>query len=300
MNHKAEPNPNPAWLEIRLSAPGPQAEAAADFLTSLTGRGVQLEDPGPGGGPGVVRAFVEVGPELPAQRAAIERYARQLGQTCPQDRVELVFGELPDEDWGGAWRRYFHPRLVSRRIIVAPPWEAASPQGGQVVLVIDPGQAFGTGQHPSTQLVLRRIERLAQHGRLPAEVLDVGCGSGILGLAALKFGARRVRGIDLDPEAMTASRANAAANGLAGGLEVSLTPLEELAGAYPLVLANLTAKDLAELAAPLAARLAPGGELVVSGLLVEQIAMVRESFARQGLTLVEQDSLAGWAALVLA
>ncbi|MCB2228115.1 MAG: 50S ribosomal protein L11 methyltransferase [Desulfarculaceae bacterium] len=294
---KQSNQPPAAWLEIRLSAPAPAAEAAADYLISLTGQGVILDDPAEEGGPVLVRAFLQAGPELVAQRHQLERYAQELAGRS--GAVSVEFADLPVEDWGGAWRRYFHPRLVTRRLIVAPPWEEASPEPGQVVLVIDPGQAFGTGQHQSTQLILRRLERLADKAALPGRVLDVGCGSGILCLAALKFGAGRAVGIDLDPEAVAACHANAALNHLTHGMEVSLTPLAEIEERFPLVLANITAMELCGLAEPLARHLEPGGELVLSGLLVDQIPKVRETFAAQGLELVEQDSLAGWASLVL-
>ena len=299
MNDREQKPSQPAWLEARLSAPAPQAEAAADFFTNLTGHGVILEEPAAPGGPVTVRAYVEVGPESKAQQAALERYVAQLAQTCDQ-QVELAFTGLAEEDWAGAWREYFHPRLVTQRLIVAPPWEKAQPQGDQVVLVIDPGQAFGTGQHQSTQLILRHLERLADFGELPATLLDVGCGSGILGLAALRFGARHVLGIDVDPEAIAASQANAELNGLSAGLEVSLTPLEDIEQRFPLVLANIIVHELCLLAQPLVARLAPGGELVLSGLLVDQINQVREAFGAQGLSLKSQDSLAGWACLVMS
>lgn len=290
--------PPAAWLEIRLSAPAPVAEAAADYLISLTGQGVIVDDPALPDGPVMVRAYLQAGPELVAQRYQLERYAEELAEEA--GAVSVEFADLPAEDWGGAWKRYFHPRLVTRRLIVAPPWEEAAPGEGQIVLVIDPGQAFGTGQHQSTQLILRRLERLADKAALPARLLDVGCGSGILSLAALKFGAGRAVGIDLDPEAVAACHANAALNHLSHGLEASLTPLAEIEERFPLVLANITAMELCGLAEPLAAHVEPCGELVLSGLLVDQIPKVRDAFAAQGLELVEQDSLAGWVSLVMA
>ncbi|MBU1274809.1 MAG: 50S ribosomal protein L11 methyltransferase [Proteobacteria bacterium] len=300
MENQGKTSTSPGWLEARLSAPAPQSEAAADFLTSLTGHGVQILDELAPTGPVTVVAFFEAGAELPAQKAQLEGYARSLAAEAGEGAVELTFSDLAAEDWAGAWKAYFHPRLVSRRLIVAPPWEKASPEPGQMVIVIDPGQAFGTGQHQSTQLVLRRIERLAERGRLPARVLDVGCGSGILGLATLLFGAQQVTGIDIDPEAVAATQANAKRNGLERGLTASMTPLDELSETYPLVLANLIARELIALAQPLAQRLSPGGELVISGILIDQIGQMSEVFAAQGLKVVEQDSLAEWAALVLA
>jgi ribosomal protein L11 methyltransferase len=260
---------------------------------------VQLSPAAEEAGHEQVRAFLAAGPELAAHQAQVQAYAKELAALAPPGAVALQFRELPPEDWSVNWKKHFHPRLVARRIIVAPPWEPASPAEGQVVIIIDPGQAFGTGQHESTQLVLRRIERLADHGHLPGRVLDVGCGSGILTLAALRLGAASALAIDIDPQAVEATLHNARLNGLSQGLEANLTPLQEISEPFALVLANLTAQDLRELAEPLAERLAPGGELVVSGLLVEQIGPVGQAFAGLGLRLVEQDSLAGWAALVL-
>jgi ribosomal protein L11 methyltransferase len=300
MKKTSESTPAPIWQEVRLRAPAPQAEAAADFLTSLTGHGVQIIDELASPGLVTVRAFMETTAELPAQRAMLERYAASLAAEAGEGLVEVSFSDLPDEDWAGAWRAYFHPRLVSRRLIVAPPWEKATPQAGQMVVVIDPGQAFGTGQHQSTQLVLRRIERLAERGRLPRRVLDVGCGSGILSLASLLFGAEQAVGIDIDPEAVLATQANAQRNGLAQGVSASTTPLAEVNETFPLVLANMIARELTELAVPLVEHLSPGGELVISGILIDQIGPMSELFAAQGLKVVEQDSLAEWAALVLA
>jgi ribosomal protein L11 methyltransferase len=297
---KPPPDIKPSiWVEVRLSAPAPQAAAAADFLTALSGRGVQLSPHEQQPEFEVVVAYLTEGPDLAGQKAQVQAHAAQLAALCGPGEMELTFAELPQEDWSANWKQHFHPRLVSRRLIVAPPWEPGEPQGDQEMVVIDPGQAFGTGQHQSTQLVLRCMEQAAEKGRLPGRVLDVGCGSGILSLAALKFGATSALAIDIDPLAVEASEHNARLNGLAQGLVASLTPLEEVEEIFPLVLANITAQDLIELSTPLRQRLAKGGELVVSGLLVTQIDKVRAAYEALGLNVLETDSLAGWAALVL-
>ena len=134
---------------------------------------------------------------------------------------------------------------------------------------------------------------------MPDRVLDVGCGTGILALAALLFGAQSAVGLDIDPEATSAALKNARANGLSERLELVDAPLSMLREKFPLVLANMTAAEITPLVRDLAACLAPGGELVVSGLLVEQIAGVRAALESEGLTLMEQDTLAGWAALIM-
>jgi len=287
-----------AWIEVTILAPAAQAEAAADHLVNLTGRGVELDDFAPPPAPVAVKGFLAAGADLAAQKAALERYAAELSQAAGQE-VTVGFRVLADQDWGENWKKHFRPRALTRRLVVAPPWERALLGEGQVEIVIDPGQAFGTGQHESTLLCLKRIERQAGRGDLPAAMLDVGCGTGILALAYLLLGGGRATAIDLDPLAVEATRHNAGLNGVAGRIQASDTPLARVEGRYPLITANLTAKDLEALAADLAGHLAPGGELITAGLLVGQIDQVRRAFAAQGLKLIEQDSLAGWASLVM-
>lgn len=296
------PAPSPpeasAWIEVVILAPEAQAEAAADFLVTLTGLGVEVDDFADPLAPVRVKGFLPAGGDLAAQKALLTRYAQELGQEAGQE-VLVSFQDLAGEDWSQNWKQHFKPRAVTRSLVVAPPWEQVFPDAEQRVLIIDPGQAFGTGQHESTTLCLSRIERMAQRDILPPRLLDVGCGTGILALAFLLFGGGSALAIDLDPEAVAATEHNAGLNGLQGRLEVSGTPLEEISECFPLVVANLTAKDLQELAPALAARLAPGGELTASGLLVMQIPAVHVALEAQGLALLEQDSLAGWAGLVM-
>lgn len=288
----------PQWIEVIILAPAPQAEAAADFLVTLTGLGVEVDDFAEPPGPVQVKGFLASGADSQAQIQQLTRYAQELGQQAGHE-VLVSFRDLPEEDWGQNWKKHFQPRAVTRGLVVAPPWQLPELEEGQEVIVIDPGQAFGTGQHESTVLVLQRLERLAAHDALANDLLDVGCGTGILGLAFLRLGGRRVLGLDLDPEALEATLHNARLNGLDENFRVSATPVQELEAKFPLVVANLTAKDLQELAPALAARLASGGELIVSGLLVMQAEGVRLALEEQGLSFLEQDSLTGWSSLVM-
>ncbi|MFH1061007.1 MAG: 50S ribosomal protein L11 methyltransferase [Pseudomonadota bacterium] len=287
-----------AWIEVIILAPAAQAEAAADHLVNLTGRGVEMDDFADPPAPVAVKGFLAAGAELAGQKAALDRYAAELAADAGAE-VTVSYRELADQDWGENWKKHFRPRALTRQLVVAPPWEQANLSEGQIEIVIDPGQAFGTGQHESTLLCLKRIERQAERQGLPGLLLDVGCGTGILGLAFLLLGGGRARAIDLDPLAVEATRHNAGLNGVAERMQADATPLEAVEGRYPLITANLTAKDLEAVAAGLAARLAPGGELITAGLLVGQIDQVRRAFEAQGLKLIEQDSLAGWAGLVM-
>jgi len=187
------------------------------------------------------------------------------------DWRSVRFRVVDDQDWERAWLDQFQPMRFGRRLWIVP-WNHALPEDAQTpeaaVLRLDPGLAFGSGTHPTTALCLNWLDALACAGQLAGKsVLDVGCGSGILALAALKLGAHAAFGIDNDPQALAATCDNAQRN----GLPVSVSSPEDApAGGYPIVLANILASTLDALAEVLAARVTPGGALVLSGILAGQ------------------------------
>lgn len=196
-----------------------------------------------------------------------------------------------------AWRAFARPVAVGRRLRVRPPWVPAGPRAAAVEVLIDPGRAFGSGAHASTRLALAAIERLVRGGE---RVLDAGCGSGVLGVAALALGAAEAVAVDHDPDAVAASRANAAHNGLGDRLTVTGRPLDEVVAASPpfdLVAANLLLPDLLAVAPALRAALAARGILVASGLLVDQRPPVMAGAARLGLVPLGEESAEGWLAV---
>jgi ribosomal protein L11 methyltransferase len=205
-------------------------------------------------------------------------------------RLEHVVGDA----WRDGWRAYFKPLRVGERVVVRPPWEAYEPAPGDVVITLDPGQAFGTGTHESTQLILAALP-----AQLPAalRVLDVGTGSGILAIACLLLGADTVTALDTDPLSVVAAKANAALNGVAARLMVSDQPLESLSERFDLVLANIEARVLIPLASVLAARVASGGRLLLSGLLHADAAAVRDAYPE--FVELERPVRGDWCALVL-
>jgi ribosomal protein L11 methyltransferase len=203
-------------------------------------------------------------------------------------RVEEVVGDA----WRDEWKKHFEPFRICGLIVVRPPWRAYEASAGEHVVVLEPGRAFGTGLHETTRLVAEWLA--GGSGSLRgARVLDVGCGSGILAFVAIALGAASVRAIDLDPDAVAVTRENAERNALSERVESDASTVDSLADRYDVVLANIEAKTLVELAPDLIAHVAPGGALVLSGILAtavapEQLEAVRNAYSALELEQVTQ------------
>jgi ribosomal protein L11 methyltransferase len=188
---------------------------------------------------------------------------------------------------------------VGRRLLVCPPWELPSNPGERTVIIIEPGRAFGTGGHGSTRSCLGLLERALASGRVPRAV-DVGCGSGILAIAAAALGVPRVDAIDPDPDAVAATEGNARRNAVADRIRTAVAAVESWNGsAAPLVLANLLAAAHATLAPALVGLVTPGGSLIAGGLLAHEVPVVAGVFAAEGCWLAEVAEDDGWAALLV-
>lgn len=241
------------------------------------------------------------GEEALAQaRAAVARWS-EGGAAVDPARVRLS-PAMPEQEWRDAWKRYFKVTRITRQVVVVPSWESYTPAAGEVVVELDPGMAFGTGTHATTRAVLEDMQALADAGRSFDRVLDVGAGSGILAIAAIKLWGATAVAIDNDPVALAACLDNAAKNGVGGRMEADKLSLADDHAQYPLVLANIQAHVLRELREPLCASVAPGGTLILSGILTPQAQALSEEFVAGGMLLVRVRPSADdaqWTAVVL-
>ena len=200
--------------------------------------------------------------------------------------------EVPEQDWARAWRAHHRALRVGPRSWVHPPWEKPDAAPGEALVCIDPGMAFGTGQHPTTALCLERVDELLAR-RPGADLLDVGTGSGVIALLAKKLGARRVVGTENDPLALRIAAENEARNGIAG-IEWVLQDPAQVPGEFQIVVANILLNTLTELAPQIAAKVAPGGRLVLSGLLALQGGLAEAAYEPLGLRPAGRRQREGW------
>ena len=288
----------PFW-QLTLPASADSEDALTNFLWELGALGV-VEEEIPGVPPRL-RAFFAESMSSTRLLAAVRDYQaslRSLGFAVESHATEIT--PLLDEAWASAWQQSFPPREVGRRLLVLPPWiEAPARAAGteRVIVIIEPGRAFGTGHHGTTEgcLVLLEEALAAAPG---AAVLDIGTGTGILAIAAVKLGAPAVIAIDVDPDAVSAAQVNGERNGCAG-LLVRLAEPQEIPDRFPLVLANLLTHTHLALAPQYARLVAPGGSLVLGGMLQDEDKRVSDALAGAGFTTRSRLALEGWASLRL-
>jgi ribosomal protein L11 methyltransferase len=299
------------WLEVSLTVTGELAEAVADVLARYARNGVVTEqgvkfinddDEGTATGPITVRAYLPVDEQLEETRQRLEESLFYLGMIQPLPAPG--YKQIADQNWMEAWKQHYKPILIGQRLLIVPAW-MESPEPRRVAIKIDPGMAFGTGAHPTTQLCLELMERIiGTDGRPPPRVIDVGCGSGILSIAALKLGAKTALGVDIDPESVKSSRENANTNGIGDEFVLGVGSVKEiLEGRFsyrkaPLVVANILAPVIIRLFdAGLAELLEDDGTIILSGILQEQAQSVIEAAQAKGLRMIEKRQVGDWVAL---
>ena len=300
-----------AWLELAVEADLEAVEAVSEILGRVSSGGTTVQpafdlveeglgarvDPAR---PATVRGYVPARDASAAEAAAADT-AEALGHL-------QAFGLRPigplqtrivhEEDWAEAWKAYFPVLRVGRRLVIRPTWRRHRHEPGDVVVALDPGMAFGTGLHPTTRLCLAALEEVTDAGGIVrTRVLDVGCGSGILAIAAVKLGASDALGVDTDPIAVESTLANARRNRLVRRVRAHVGTLPTAEPAFDVVLANLIAGVLVPLAPALRDELRPGGRLIASGIFVDREQEVRAAFQAVGLTVRERWAEGDWVAL---
>ncbi len=290
------------YIELTVAVPAALAEEAAAALRDVAPGGAWIETPFTQAdlesdaitrrdGTSLVHAYV---PRDEANAVMDARDAIARASIA----AEVATRPVAEEDWAEAWKEHFHVERFGERIVVVPSWRTYDAQPRDVVLTLDPGMAFGTGQHETTRMCLEALER---HARPSTRVLDVGCGSGILAIAAAKLGATRVDAVDIDPNCVRVTDDNARINNVTdvvhtaeGSVGAAWPFAEPPSGAYDVVVANIIARIIIELAAPLVEALAPAGRLIASGIIGEREMEVRDALATAGVRIEASRAMGEW------
>ena len=301
------------WIEVSVEVDGEAAEAVSALFEQYgeggavmeeipvrrNAAGQEVEDDGelpPAAGVvvGVRRLAKTFLPAGERERLeALQGALWHLGQVYPL--AEPQVRELGRKDWAEAWKSGYQVLRIGHRIRIVPSWIPYEPEPDDVVITLDPGMAFGTGLHPSTQLCLQALETLIRPGM---RVLDVGTGSGILAIAAAKLGAAEVLGVDIEAVSVRTARENVRLNGVEDVVRIEPGSVDDRShGEFDGVLANILAEIIARLSPDLARHMAPGGWLVASGIIEARLPAVEHAYARAGLEIVQRWQVGDWVAL---
>lgn len=293
------------WLEVSLQASGEIAEPIADLLQQYGYQGVVIEQLGVDGDAWeddlvylpdqvIVRAYLPNDTQAPILQKKLEAGLGHLHMITPNVPTKPSYSVVKEEDWAEAWKVHYKPLRIGR-FYVRPEWIESQPPADAIELVLDPGMAFGTGTHPSTQLCL-----IALAGQtVPAKVLDLGCGSGILGIAAAKMGATDVWALDTDDLAITSTAQNAERNNVRHHLSTieqgSLANILDKQDYFELLLVNILAKIIIPMCEQgLGSIVAPGGIAIFSGIIEEQADDVEAALRQTGLIPYKRHQMADW------
>lgn len=292
------------WIEVALQVDGEAAEAVAELLRRYGHQGVSIEQNGimpdswgedevPPPESLTVRAYFSQDADADAKREQLEKALRAMNLMYPMPAP--VYTLVREVDWAAAWKDHYQPVRIGRRMLIRPRWTEVEAQPDDVVIALDPGMAFGTGTHPTTQLCLEALEDMVKPR---VNALDLGCGSGILAIAAAKLGARHILALDIDPIAVEATIENAEANGVADKITAQTGSLDSVRSSsrrFDLVIVNILAKIIVEMCAyGLGNTVRPGGKALFSGIIDSQADEVEAALRRTGLTPYKRRNQGDW------
>ncbi len=276
---KGSNRPRRRWLLISLYVPGASIEAVSNFLMEQGATGIEENEEGQKG-ERLKAYFLRDGREGGVLRA-LRRYLKSLQAIQPeisQTKIETI--TIPEQDWGEKWKKFFKPFQVTSRIVVKPPWSSFQPKENQVLVIINPGMAFGTGSHATTKLCIRALEKKLRKKGL--SVLDVGTGSGILSILAGRMGAGEVLGVDTDEVAVEAARENVRQNRVSDLVKVRKGSIGHIRRQFDVVVANIDFKGLRRMRQPLLRHVKRKGLLVLSGVLKGEEVRLRQYYMETG------------------
>ena len=294
------------WIELSIETPPEYVEPLSEIFYRYGEGGVAVEQPG-GFNPDegetppmpdrvTVKTYLPKDATTDRRRAQIDVGVRLVAHLAPVS--ELRERPVSEDDWRDNWKEFFYVLRVGRRIVICPTWRKHDPEPDDIIVHLDPGMAFGTGHHPTTRMCLEIIERIMPQG---ARVLDLGCGSAILSIAARKLGAERVVGFEIDPIAVGAGHSNVGMNGLQDSVEVvrgTLPSPKAPAQSFDLVVANISARVVTDMASHIADCAAPGGRIIASGIIQKHLTGAVEALEAAGATIEETVVDGDWIALI--
>lgn len=305
------------WQEIKIIVDRGGADAVTDIFYEAGAGGVVVEDPLayleyveqklwdyyelPESQEGLTEDQVMIKAYLPQDYRLATRLEEVMlavevlkTENLPGCQIEVKLTQVEEEDWANSWKAFYKPEKVGERILIKPSWENYQAEPNDLVIELDPGMAFGTGTHATTVMCLRRLEQVIKGGE---KVYDVGCGSGVLGIAAAKLGAGEVLAVDLDTTAVTVAQSNVSTNGVASVVAVREGNLLDVAQEpADVVVANIIADIIIHVIPDVGKKLKPGGLFISSGIIDDRAEEVLENLQRAGFEAIEQDTMGSWVA----
>lgn len=292
------------WVEVSLRVDGEAAEAAASELHKWCHQGISIEHDGiepdkyddgevPAPKMLIVRGYFAADSQAETIKTEINRVIGYLNMMYPMPQP--TYNLVDEDDWANAWKVHYHPVRIGRRLMIRPLWIDITPEPDDIVISLDPGMAFGTGTHPTTQLCLEAIEDLMQP---QLDVLDLGCGSGILAIAAAKLGAHKVIAVDIEERAISTTDENAEFNGVGDKIQAYQGSLETLlpsARRFDFMLVNILAKIIVAMCGQgLGQLVRPGGKAIFSGIIDTQADEVEAALREAGLEPYKRRQQGDW------
>ncbi len=305
------------WTEVYIKTTEEASDAVSEMLTSIGAGGVVIEDPNeirrqiesPGsidyadeefmnslGTDVTIKAYFNSEHKPDELAVLIEEKLRFISQFLDVGQGYTGCEEVDDEDWATAWKKHYKPFRISDSVVIKPSWEEYAAKEEEIVIELDPGMAFGTGTHETTRLCSQLLERYIKKGD---NVIDVGCGTGILSIISSKLGAQKVSAVDIDEVAVRVARENCDINGVYDGIYVSKGVLSDLEPVKAdIIVANIIADVIIDLSDVMGDYLKKGGIILTSGIIRERKDEVVEAYAKKGFEFISVDELGEWVAIV--